>query len=225
MNGRVVTDAMTGAIITLPVRLGLRGTRLALRVAEEATDLAIGTTFRLAGVVMGARARRQSNAPPASVSVAPTPREMPTAPTERPTAPAQRSTAATERPTPAPERERQQPTPIRGNGAGELASARLEREGLTTTLPPTGVDTSPEHVSEEPELVLESAERGAEEGAGASVTVLEPWEGFEGMNARTVISRLSQATAAELAAVQLYERAHRDRRTVLEAVERELQRR
>lgn len=218
MNGRVVTDAMTGAIITLPVRLGLRGTRLALRVAEEATDLAIGTTFRLAGVVLGARARRQSGASPASMSVAPTPRDMPPAAAERPTAPA-------ERPTAAPRRERQQPTPMRGNGAGELASARLEREGLTTTLPPTGVDTSPEHVSEEPELVLESAERGAEEGAGASVTVLEPWEGFAGMNARTVISRLSQATAAELAAVQLYERAHRDRRTVLEAVERELQRR
>ncbi|HLJ03022.1 MAG TPA: hypothetical protein VKT31_06250 [Solirubrobacteraceae bacterium] len=114
---------------------------------------------------------------------------------------------------------------MRGNGAGELASERLEREGLTTTLPASGVDTSPEHVSEQPELVFESAERGAEEGAGASVRVREPWEGYERMNARTVISRLSEATAAELAAVQLYERAHRDRRTVHDAVERELQRR
>jgi hypothetical protein len=81
----------------------------------------------------------------------------------------------------------------------------------------------PEHVSEEPSLVLESAEPGAEEGAGASVQVREPWDGYARMNARTVISRLAGASAAELAAVDLYERAHRSRRTILEAVERELQ--
>jgi hypothetical protein len=203
---------MSGSIITLPVRLGLRGTRLALRVAEGATDSAIGTTFRLASIILGARPLRPSSPPPAPPSAAPRARPSASVSTAR--------SRAEERP----------PAEFRsagdhGNGAGELASERLEREGLTTTLPSTGVDTSPEHVSEDPELVLESAESGAEEGAGASVTVLEPWEGFERMNARTVISRLSQATAAELAAVQLYERAHRDRRTVLEAAERELQRR
>jgi hypothetical protein len=199
MNSRVVTDAMTGELITLPVRIGLRGTRLALRVAEGATDRAIATTFRLAGVVLGARQRRPSS-PPAPVSVAPTRgpgRPRTDVPRVRPASPP-------------------------GNGTGELASERLEREGLTTTLPSTAVDISPEHVSEEPELVAETAEPGAEEGAGASVTVREPWEGYASMNARTVISRLAQATAAELAAVELYEGAHRARSTVLEAAEREL---
>jgi len=78
------------------------------------------------------------------------------------------------------------------------------------------------HVSEEPELVLESAEPGAEDGAGASVTVLEPWEGYRHMAARQVIDRLAAATTEELAAIQLYEGAHRNRRTVLEAVQRQL---
>ncbi len=40
-------------------------------------------------------------------------------------------------------------------------------------------------------LVRESAEPGAEDGAGASVTVAEPWEGYSGMNAREVVARLS----------------------------------
>jgi hypothetical protein len=93
---------------------------------------------------------------------------------------------------------------------------------LATAPPRTREETAPPHVSEEPELVLESAAPGAEEGAGASVTVREPWEGYARMNARTVISRLAQATKAELAAVELYERGHRGRRTVLDAVKREL---
>ncbi len=48
---------------------------------------------------------------------------------------------------------------------------------------------APVHVSEEPELVRESAEPGAEDGAGAAVTVIEPWSGYAQMNAREVIAR------------------------------------
>jgi hypothetical protein len=62
----------------------------------------------------------------------------------------------------------------------------------------------PVHVSEQPELVREFAEPGAEEGAGASITVVEPWNGYE------------------LAAVRLYESRHRSRQTVLAAVDRQL---
>jgi hypothetical protein len=51
----------------------------------------------------------------------------------------------------------------------------------------------PVHVSAEPELVRESADLGAEEGAGAGVTVLEPWNGYAHMNAREVIARSRQA--------------------------------
>ncbi len=80
----------------------------------------------------------------------------------------------------------------------------------------------PAHVSEEPELVSEVAEPGAEDGAGASVTVSEPWNGYSRMSAQEIIDRLSSATPAELAAVELYESDNRDRRTVLDAAEREL---
>jgi hypothetical protein len=80
----------------------------------------------------------------------------------------------------------------------------------------------PVHISEEPELVEEVAEPGAEDGAGASVHVEEPWSGYEHMKADDVIDRLAGATPAELAAIQLYESGRKSRTTVLEAVEREL---
>ena len=68
----------------------------------------------------------------------------------------------------------------------------------------------------------EVAEPGAEDGAGASVTILEPWPGYARMTAKQVIERLTDATAAELAAVQLYESINRDRQTVRAAAERNL---
>lgn len=80
----------------------------------------------------------------------------------------------------------------------------------------------PAHVSEEPELVAELSEPGAEEGAGAEVHVHEPWEGYATCNAREVIARLSAASVAELAAVQMYETGHRGRQTILAAVDREM---
>lgn len=80
----------------------------------------------------------------------------------------------------------------------------------------------PTHVSEEPVLVSESAEPGAEEGAGARVTVLEPWTGYGRMTARDVIDRVRSASVAELAALRLYEARHRARRTVLDAADRQL---
>jgi hypothetical protein len=70
--------------------------------------------------------------------------------------------------------------------------------------------------------VREEAEPGAEDGAGAQVTIDEPWDGYARLNARDVIARLSGASPAELAAVTLYETAHRARQTVLSAVERQL---
>jgi hypothetical protein len=71
-------------------------------------------------------------------------------------------------------------------------------------------------------LVREVAEPGAEDGAGAAVTVDEPWPGYARMNAKDVIERLAHATPAELAAVQLYESLNRDRQTVRAAAERNL---
>ncbi|MGH2889474.1 MAG: hypothetical protein ACRDNJ_07585, partial [Solirubrobacteraceae bacterium] len=80
----------------------------------------------------------------------------------------------------------------------------------------------PAHVSEEPELVREDADPGAEEGAGAQLRIAEPWAGYRLMKARDVIDRLASATPAELAAIELYERSHRQRKTVVAAAERAL---
>jgi len=66
------------------------------------------------------------------------------------------------------------------------------------------------------------SEPGAEDGAGAQITVDEPWEGYAQLKAADVIARTRTATAAELAAIQLYEGLNRKRATVLAAVEREL---
>jgi hypothetical protein len=80
----------------------------------------------------------------------------------------------------------------------------------------------PTHVSEEPTVVEEFAEPGAEDGAGAQVHVAEPWPGYAQLTARDVIARISQASREELAAVQLYETAHRQRASVTAAASREL---
>src|SRR5579859_4497025 len=98
-------------------------------------------------------------------------------------------------------------------------------EGAPSAPAATGVadaEHEPGHVSEEPELVEESSEPGAEDGAGAQVRVQQPWDGYERATAKEVIARLQTASPAELATVQLYERGHRGRQTVLAAVERQL---
>ena len=115
--------------------------------------------------------------------------------------------------------------PIADVGALDVQSAAVDVEPSRTTTVQLDapVDTEPIHVSEEPELVEEFAEPGAEDGAGAEVRVSEPWTGYRRMTAQDVVDRLSGATPAELAAVQLYERQHRERATVLSAVKRQLQ--
>jgi hypothetical protein len=71
-------------------------------------------------------------------------------------------------------------------------------------------------------IVHEAADPGAEDGAGAQITVAEPWQGYDRLGARDVIDRLSTAPPAVLAAVELYEAGKRRRKTVLEAAERRL---
>jgi hypothetical protein len=83
---------------------------------------------------------------------------------------------------------------------------------------------TPAHVSRDARHVEAFADPGAEDGPGASVRVEEPWRGYGPMTANDIIVRLTTASSEELAAVALYERAHRDRRTVLAAAERELRR-
>jgi hypothetical protein len=75
----------------------------------------------------------------------------------------------------------------------------------------------PTHVSEEPVLVAEVAEEGAEEGAGPETRVLEPWPGYGRMTAAEIVGRLRGETAEVAAAVSLYEASRKGRRSVLEA--------
>ena len=100
--------------------------------------------------------------------------------------------------------------------------------------PPTGEPPAPEppmaepppaepdHVDEEPVLVAEHAERGAEEGAGAEVHVDEPWEGYDSMTATEIRARLEDAEPEVVAAVKLYEVAGKDRSSVIDAADRRL---
>lgn len=85
-------------------------------------------------------------------------------------------------------------------------------------------DLIPDHVDEETVLVAESAEEGAEDGAGAELTIEAPWDGYDQMTAADIRDRLSAATAVEAAAVELYETAGKNRRTVVDAAARVLSR-
>jgi hypothetical protein len=93
----------------------------------------------------------------------------------------------------------------------------------TADAPPAVPDELiPDHVDEEPVLVAETAEEGAEDGAGAELSVDPPWEGYDQMAAADIRDRLAAATAAEAAAVQLYESTRKSRRSVLDAADRAL---
>jgi len=95
--------------------------------------------------------------------------------------------------------------------------------GTATDAPPAVPDELiPDHVDEGSVLVAEVAEEGAEDGAGAELTVEPPWDGYDRMTAADIGDRLSAGTAAEAAAVELYESTHKNRRSVKDAAERAL---
>jgi hypothetical protein len=112
-------------------------------------------------------------------------------------------------------------TPEPPSAARRLAA---ETRDSDVAVPDYDEPTPPEpvHVSEEPELVEEFAEPGAEEGAGAQLRILEPWEGYSEMKAADVIERLASASREELAAVELYELAGRKRKSVVAAAQQAL---
>jgi hypothetical protein len=87
---------------------------------------------------------------------------------------------------------------------------------------PPPLTDEPVHVSREAVVVEEVAEAGAEDGAGAELHVDEPWPDYGRMTTKDIVARLEQADPAELAAVELYEQAHRARQSVLTVAERRL---
>ena len=92
-------------------------------------------------------------------------------------------------------------------------------------MPAPPAEFVPSHVDEEAVVVAQFSDPGAEDGAGAEVRVEQPWQGYGQLKAPEVIDRLVAEPNDVLALVLLYERAHRARRTVIAAAERELARR
>lgn len=115
-----------------------------------------------------------------------------------------------------------------GDGDGATLKADPAREGGAPDMgdapPAVPEELIPDHVDEEPVLVAEAAEEGAEDGAGAELTIEPPWDGYDRMAAADIRDRLGAATPAEAAAVQLYESTRKSRRSVLDAAERALRR-
>jgi hypothetical protein len=110
--------------------------------------------------------------------------------------------------------------PEEGPPAGQTADPG---PAAAADVPPAVPDELvPDHVDEDPVLVAETAEEGAEDGAGPELTVEPPWDGYDRMTAADIRDRLSAASAAEAAAVELYESTHKSRRSVLDAAARAL---
>jgi hypothetical protein len=203
---------MAVKLITLPLRVWFRSARLLTRVAGDAAGRAVSLAGQTIGV--GSPNGSSSDRGRSAESATPEPgwREESI---DRPVSPVD-----VEHPREEPERPAAPAQPRDSAGARAVTAVRPPQEEPVEPVAPTVPE--PVHVSEEPVLVDEVAEPGAEEGAGAAITVLEPWKGYAHMNAREVIARAQQAGPAELAAVRLYESRHRSRQTVLAAVDRQL---
>ena len=77
-----------------------------------------------------------------------------------------------------------------------------------------------EHVEVEEELVEQVAERGAETTPGPEIHIDAPWDGYDRMKAGEIRDRLAAADTATAGMVEIYERAKKNRKSVIEAAER-----
>jgi hypothetical protein len=205
---------MDGGIITLPLRASVGWTRLLLRIAGGAAGCAVKLGGKAAVAATEAVGRAAVRAGDEGEWVPPAP------PVDVPS-PGRETVAPTPPNIPGPSRA--------SNGASSSFTEPVAVPRPPDTLPESArpspavaSEPSPAHVSEEAELVSEFADPGAEEGAGASISIAEPWPGYRRMNASQVISRLADATPAELAAIELYEASNRNRQTVRAAAQRSL---
>ncbi len=200
---------MAGKLITLPLRVWFRSARLLTRVGVDAAGKAVSLAGQTIGIASSNGSSSETGRQPGPATAETGWREEPI---EQPVSPVD-----VEHPHDEPERRPAPAKPRDTPRPRSVSAARPPREE-----PEAPVVQEPVHVSEEPELVREVAEPGAEDGAGAAVTVIEPWAGYAHMSARDVIARARQASTAELAAVRLYESRHRSRQTVLATVDRQL---
>src|SRR5437763_3923969 len=183
---------MPTKLLSLYLRVGTGAVRLAFKLTERAAVLA-GSAIGLTGRD-GSAARAE---PGAEARAAESEAAEPEA--AEPGAVAARASAAPRAP------------------VVNQVAVDYEAEPATPLVPGEEVAKT---LDDEPELIEELAEPGAEVGAGAEVEVDEPWEGYAEMNAEAVLARIREAGVAELALVELYEHANKRRKTVLAAAER-----
>jgi hypothetical protein len=186
---------MVHEVITAPLRIGADAARGGLRVVGRAITLGLSATERLIDAAI-----------PRSGGAAAAPHH------------AEASNSAAAAPPPSADQPAPAPTP---SPTSMAPAPPVAPEAPTVAAAPA---PTPAHVSRDARQVEAFADPGAEDGPGASVHIQEPWRGYGRMTANDIIARLTTASREELAAVALYERAHRDRQTVLAAAERELRR-
>jgi hypothetical protein len=75
-------------------------------------------------------------------------------------------------------------------------------------------------VEVEEELVEQVAERGAETAPGPEIAIDEPWEGYGRMKVAEIRARLASDTPATAGMVEIYERANKGRKQVIDAAEK-----
>jgi hypothetical protein len=214
---------ITQKLVTFPLRLGLSATRMSLRLTGRALGAVVNRGRHGDAPVRPPQAR-----PPRPRSGSD---EQPPAGSQAPNRSDQPSSRTTQR------SENGRATDPRSAGAGlqdapaapppppEPAVQQTPPESAPDELPETPLSPTIAAAAPPPEpdeLVGEYAEPGAEDGAGAQIQIEPPWEGYDAMAAQAVVTRLQQASPEELAVVELYERMHKARRTVLAAAERRL---
>ncbi|MFL5864991.1 MAG: hypothetical protein ACJ780_30220 [Solirubrobacteraceae bacterium] len=185
---------MLGTLIKLPFRVARGGAKLTIRGTREAIHITEGVLGAILEHTLGGT--RDDGSPEMTPET-----QMP--PDRRTPAPPASATAPTTASAPAPEPLTAEPD-------------------LDDAFPPAAEE--PVHVSEEPVLVEEFAEPGAEEGAGAQLRVAEPWDGYSQMKAADIIERIESASREELAAIELYELSARNRQSVVSAAQEALKR-
>src|SRR5689334_19972782 len=148
---------MAGRLMTMPIRLTAHAANLLLR----ASGTVVARGCSVVGHVLGsdrepAPAEPRDREPAREPSALQTPaRAGVAAPDERVAAPDERVAAPDER----------------------VAGLAVEVQPQPSSDFYAETPPEPAHISEEPELVEEFAEPGAEDGAGAEVHVQEPWDG------------------------------------------------
>jgi hypothetical protein len=220
---------VTGSLLTLPLRLGLRAARASLHTGRDLADLGLATLEVVERVLgkepaeadSGVTDLRTADFEDVDVDVSDV--DVDVADLEAAERDAERISdrdgkeVAPRRPARTPPRVRPVPPP---------PPVPVPPAPPVPPPPPEEAFEEPEaHLPDDRELVEEVADPGAEEGAGASLRVAPPFPGYDELRAADVIARLPGVDAAELGATELYERTHRARRTLLEAIAREIRRR